>query len=183
MGVKQPLVALVLLLSLLAGSGLGLGATQGNGTRGPVYRVAQLASGLHRDPGAWLGHTVLVRGVAGVATCTQPPRRVLCGPLRFMLSDPDPAARWLDLTWTDGGPVLALLRRVPLLRSVVPAPQAIRWGAVAVYRIQLQVERPCGAACYAVVLLDAAPVPADPAGRSGWPWGHGRRSSLVPSTG
>jgi hypothetical protein len=100
-----------------------------------------------------------------------------------MLSDPDSAAARLDLTWTGGGPVLAFLRQVPLLRTVLPAQQAIRWGALAVHHFQLQVERPCAAACYAAVLLDAAPVPADPAPLSGWPGGHGRRGGMVPSTG
>jgi hypothetical protein len=91
-----------------------------------------------------------------------------------MLSDPDPASARLDLAWTGGGPMMAFLRQVPVLQTVVPAPQAIRWGAVAVYRIRLQVERPCGAACYAAVLLDAARVPSSPA-----PRGAGRGAAVL----
>jgi hypothetical protein len=79
-GSRQPLLVPVLLLGLVASIGLGLEATQGNGARGPVYRVAQIAGGLSRDPEAWLGHTVLVRGVASVAACVQPPTGPLCGP-------------------------------------------------------------------------------------------------------
>jgi hypothetical protein len=83
----------------------------------------------------------------------------LCGTPRFSLRDPDPAAALdrLDLTWRPGDPLLTVLRRVPLVGGILPAPHVIRWDVVAVYRVYLRVERPCGGACYEAVLLDAAP--------------------------
>jgi hypothetical protein len=52
------------------------------------------------------------------------------------------------------------VRRVPLLGGLLPAPQAVAWGWVATYRVELRAlaEGPCGGSgCYAAVLLDAAP--------------------------
>jgi hypothetical protein len=57
-------------------------------------------------------------------------------------------------------PVLAVLRRLPLLGTLVLAPQVLHWGAPATYRIRLQAvpESICGISnCCKPLLLDAAP--------------------------
>jgi hypothetical protein len=49
---------------------------------------------------------------------------------------------------------------VPLLGGLLPAPQAVQWGEVATYRVELRAMpgKGCGAAtCYEAGLLDAAP--------------------------
>jgi hypothetical protein len=78
---------------------------------------------------------------------------------RSSLRDPDPATAHdrLDLTWGPGDSLLSVLRRVPLLGAILPAPHVIRWNVIADYRVHLRVERPCGCACYEAVSLDATP--------------------------
>jgi hypothetical protein len=66
----------------------------------------------------------------------------------------------LVLVPLDPPPAVAVLRRLPLLRGLVPAPQALRWGAVATYRVRLQAipESICDSdICFEALLLDAAP--------------------------
>lgn len=51
-------------------------------------------------------------------------------------------------------------RRMPLLRGIAPAPQAVQWDSVATYRVQLRrvANRSCGSTtCYEAVMLDAEP--------------------------
>jgi hypothetical protein len=72
---------------------------------------------------------------------------------------------WLPLRRGPSHPLLALLRWVPGLAPLLPAPQAPVWGWATTYRVQIRplVQEPCsGALCYAAVLLDAAAWP-DPA--------------------
>ena len=147
---------LCLVLGLaLAGSGLR--------DRSPVYSVAAIQARLVRHPAAWAKRTVRVRGVAVAMPCAlQPPATaVLCGAPRFALNDPDPAAAplGLALAWARSDSLLTVLRRVPFLGSIVPAPQAIRWDVVAVYRVRFRAlaGTPCGSGCYEAVVLDAAP--------------------------
>jgi hypothetical protein len=55
---------------------------------------------------------------------------------------------------------LAWLRRVPVLGTLLPAPQVLHWGVVATYRVRLRAipESSCGSVvCFEAVLLDSAP--------------------------
>jgi hypothetical protein len=126
-----------------------------------VYAVAAVLTRLAHDPEpeVWLNRTLLVRGIATAQACMAGPTAAFCGPPRFMLRDPDPraAATRLDLTWTDGDSLPAVLRGLPMLGLIFPAPQAIQWDRVAVYRVQLRIEHPCSVACDEAVLLDAMP--------------------------
>jgi hypothetical protein len=79
---------------------------------------------------------------------------VLLGPPR--LTDPRGQGSW-PLAWGPPDPLLARLRAVPLLRHVVPPPQTVSWGRLAIYRIQLRRApgRVCPE-CYEAVLVDPA---------------------------
>jgi hypothetical protein len=164
MAMQRRLVFRVLLLGLLALIGLGVTTNRTRRNPEPVYTVAAVQSGLTHDPAAWENRILLVRGEAVAIGCTMAPAVVLCSSPRFGLRDPDPAAtrKQLDLTWADCTPLLSFLRHMPLLGTMVPAPQVIRWDAPAVYRVQLRIERPCSVACGEAVLLDAAGVAPRP---------------------
>lgn len=157
---RAVLLALVGVPSLALAIVLGVSVVGGRAGQAPVYSVAAV-TGLSHDPATLVGRTLLVRGVAAGTACLPPPNATLCGIPRFSLRDPGPAAALnrLDLTWGPGDPLLAVLRRVPLLGAILPAQQVIRWEAVAVYRVRFRVERHCGDACYEALLLDAAPGP------------------------
>jgi hypothetical protein len=144
-------------LGLAQASGLAAVALRGPLDQGPVYTVAQVQAQLWRQPGAWAGRTVRVRGVAtewcmpGYSRCLLP-----------HLSDPDleVASEPLLLAWAAPDPLLAFVRRVPLLGDPLPAPQAVDWWEVATYRVELRAtpDEACGAAtCYEALLLDGAP--------------------------
>jgi hypothetical protein len=65
-----------------------------------------------------------------------------------------PVAGW------EPDPLLAALRRLPLVGGLVPGPRAVRRGVLATYRVRLQpAPAPvCDATpCYEVFLQDAAP--------------------------
>jgi hypothetical protein len=159
MAQQRRLVFRVLLLGLLALIGLGVTTVRTRRTPEPVYSVVAVQSGLTHNPAAWANRILLVRGEAVAIGCTTAAEVGLCGPPRFGLRDPAPAAtrEQLDLTWAGGTPLLTFLRRVPLVGTIVPAPQVIRWDALAVYRVQLRIEHPCSVTCAEAVLLDAVP--------------------------
>jgi hypothetical protein len=158
--------ARVLIVSVVVGMLWLGGATflplTGQRAAGRVYSVAQLHAQIERDPTAWVGRTVRVRGwipgcpgilsLAGPAACQGSPPLLadssapMSAPLSVAMGAPDP--------------LLAVLRRVPLLGEHVPAPQALRWEANATYRVQLRIapDTWCRRSpCYQAVLLDAAP--------------------------
>jgi hypothetical protein len=47
---KQPLIVLIMLVSLVASSGLAVSATIKHSLRGPIYGVAEVTAGLRHDP-------------------------------------------------------------------------------------------------------------------------------------
>jgi hypothetical protein len=152
------------LAGLVLATGLALAAGCGHRHEGPVYSVADLRAHLADNPGAWLGRTVWVRGVAG--TCLDAARqggKVLgCRNWPPDLSDPASvgARVSLPLVWGSQDPLLALLRRVPLLSGSVPAAPAPLWWMPATYRVQLRAAADyiCGTTpCYEALLLDTAP--------------------------
>jgi hypothetical protein len=127
--------------------------------RPPVYSVRMLRAALAQAPEPWAGRTLLVRGVVKGCPYLRPGP---CASWPPALTDPaeaasPPDAELLPLAWGSAPPWVAFLRRLPLLSAVVPAAQAPRWGALAVYRVQVRALR-CGAAqspCYEALLLDA----------------------------
>src|SRR5262249_2553509 len=84
-----------------------------------------------------------------------------CPPVQAALEDLAPTASApLPLAWEGPDPLLAAVRRVPLLGGLLPAPQALDWGVVATYRVRLRAipESICGSGvCFEAVLLGAGP--------------------------
>jgi hypothetical protein len=148
----------------LAAVALAAGIVQatGGGAGGAVYTVAQVQPHLHHDPAAWVGRTLRVRGIAIPAGCsTWDAQQDLPCPDRWRqgIVDPD-GVTLLPLTVGPPNPLLASVRRLPLLGGLAPAPRAVHWGAVATYRVRLGAlpRSLCGTTpCYEARLLDAAP--------------------------
>jgi hypothetical protein len=132
----------------------------------PVYTLAEVGTGLHRDPGSWVDRPLHVRGVALPCEVT----------LEGLVADARvPCARGLPVLQSETGagngstfllgrgkpdPVAALLRDLPLLGHLVPAPATVQWGVLATYRIEI-IAVPNALANtlhdYKALLLDAAP--------------------------
>jgi hypothetical protein len=161
--IQPPLAVLAVALGLGMAIGLGMAAEIGSPRPGPVYTLGQLHALLARGPDEWAGRTVLVRGMVGVTVCAVPVTGALCSTPRYSLRDPDPRALsdQLALTLGAGDPLLTSLRREPLLGAILPAAQAVVWGAVATYRVQLRTPADAGSCdalpCVEAVLLDATP--------------------------
>jgi hypothetical protein len=126
----------------------------------PVYSVAAVRTHLARNPHAWTGRAVRVQALTMSPACIER-ESVLCAgwsPDVANLVDPVDG-EFLPLTQVAATPLLSLLRRLPLLRDLVPAAPALHWGMRATYRVRLRAA-PAGscalAPCYEAVLLDAA---------------------------
>jgi hypothetical protein len=127
----------------------------------PVYSVVELHANLTRRPAAWVGRIVWVQGLAVASGCqTWPaPEGTDCRDWRQGIADPR-RVEVLPLAEGVPNPLLAILRRVPLLSTVMPPPQQLRWGAVTTYRVRVRLAPASSCSilpCYEVVLLDAAP--------------------------
>jgi hypothetical protein len=149
--VSRPFFLMMVSSLLIAVCGAALTTTrQLAGSR--VYSVAQVQRQLARDARWWLGRTILVRGmVAGEPAYHPAPSLVAVD----AAAPVDP----LPLAWAGVDPLRAYLRRLPVLGSLAPQAQAVRWGVVAVYRIQLRVAPASSCPdppCYEAVLPDAA---------------------------
>ena len=150
------------LAALLPWLGGRLAAT--GSAREPVYSMAALAAHLDRDPAAWLHRTLRVHALlGGKCVALSGLYTQVCSSWEMALTDPaggqDVAP--LPLTWGDAPPLMAVLRRLPLLGRLVPRPQIMHSSAVAPYRIRLQTT-PCtalddGPVCNGALLLDAVP--------------------------
>jgi hypothetical protein len=149
----------VALAGLMLAGGLALVvSTVSTGAFAPVYTVSELRVGLADHPHVWLGQTMLVRGVALGLACPPNASCVVAWPA---LGDADATRPDSTLPLSMGPPnsLLALLRRLPLVGRLVPAPQLLRWGRPAVYRIQVRDTAgtsPKGTRHYEAVLLDPA---------------------------
>jgi hypothetical protein len=125
---RSPLL-LGVLLGLALATGLAAVALRRPLDHGPVYTVAQVHAQLKRQPGAWMNRPLLLRGVADVAACvaraTDAP--LLCAPPRAILGDAGPpaASATLPLAWAGRNPLLAVVRRVPLLGGLRPKPASM----------------------------------------------------------
>lgn len=146
------LLGALLALSFAAASAAAIGAGHGNHAR--VYSLAVVQAGLARSPEAWVGRTIMVRGMVVTGSPADYPSPSLMDADAAAAVDPLPLAR------AGPDPLRAFLRRLPWLGSLASGAQAIRWDEVAIYRVQLrvQVRAHCdGIRCYEAVLLDAAP--------------------------
>jgi hypothetical protein len=154
-------------LSLVLVGSLTAAAVNGYTNRGQAYSVATLVRQLEQHPHVWAGRTVYVKGVV-TAALSYTPGSTGCGQ--------SPVCRKVQATWwlvdveapsSETGLLLqwgapdsfrALLRRAPLLGQSAPTPALLLPDTVAIYRIQLRLlPRSTCPACYAAVLLDAAP--------------------------
>jgi hypothetical protein len=147
------------LMLLLAA--ISLARSPAAGTGGPVYTVAALQERLARQPSAWIDRTVRVHAVAEPCTVTADGPGAPCVERHPALVDVGKSDAALPLLAGQGPryALLALARRIPLLRRLMPAPASISWGVAAVYRIELRRSACSGGAppCYAALLLAAAP--------------------------
>jgi hypothetical protein len=130
---------------------------------GPIYTLTTLRVQLERDPQTWINTSVRVLGL--LASCnnvTLRPGSSPCPVWHTVLRDPLAARSSLEVPVLLGStpPMLSLLRRVPLLGELTPAPQVLQWGTPAVYAIQLRAT-PCplpgSRTCFAALLLDPGP--------------------------
>lgn len=162
MTMRRYLVPLLVLPALVVVATSAAVTTAGRPDHSRVYTVAEVRDRLARNPGDWVGRTVRVRGKAMACHIWLEHGHFQCRPQRPCLSDPDADATSepLLLRWDDPNPALTVLRRLPLLGSLMRAPQTVDWGEVATYRIQVRpmASSRCGTgACYEALLLDAAP--------------------------
>jgi hypothetical protein len=147
------------LLGVLVASGLVVAALSTQERYGAVYSVAGLHERLAAHPAAWVGRPLRVRALAGA--CTTQSGTGPCLYWQPELTDPDaPPGAWaLPLARGSSPPLLALLRRLPLLGDLAPPPQRPHWGQTRVYSLLLQAG-PCFTGdpppCYEAVLIDAA---------------------------
>ena len=152
----------VALAALVLAGGLALvvfTVSHGVAAFGPVYTVAELRAGLADNPHVWLGHSVLVRGVVLGLSC---PPNASCAFALPVLIDADATGpgNYLPLSVGPANPLLALLRRLPLVGRLMPGPQLLRWGRPAIYRVQVREAvgtSPRETRPYEAVLLDPAP--------------------------
>jgi hypothetical protein len=130
---------------------------------GPIFSVEAVRTGLVRDPAVWLHRSLRIRAIA--SRCGGPaggPHCLYAQP-QLLGASGDGATWALSLDWDPASPpLLQLVRRLPVLGTLMPPPQRLRWGVMAVYRVRLAPVSPppWGASpCYEGVLLDAAPGP------------------------
>lgn len=125
---RLPELALLVVLAALAlGGGLQLATGGGHATgsaatvSNQVYTVDQVRAGLTQDPSAWVGHTILVRGV-------------LQGPLTFCgQANPCPPET-LGLM-DDGNAILAPDQYLPVVAQASLDIQRPRYNVPATYRV------------------------------------------------
>jgi hypothetical protein len=165
------LLVVLALASLLVGATIALSVLR---QPSRVYSVAAARAALLHRPERWIGRTLYVRG--RLDGCPRAPAP--CPIWQPRLFDPSvatgrgalPVERRPSASW------LLALRRIPVLGALVPAPRALRWGAVGTYavRVRAQPIAPCpwyscggdpdlaafscdAATCYEALLLDAMP--------------------------
>jgi hypothetical protein len=158
---NQSLRLLVAPLALVLGAGSAAVISTGQRSHVPVYTLAELRAGLVRNPAAWVGRAVRVRGMVQSSGCLawDAGGSAPCRDRAAYLLGPD-GASVLQVAGWERDPLLATLRRLPLVGRLVPGPRAARWGALATYRVRLQAAPApvCDdTPCYEVFLLDAAP--------------------------
>lgn len=149
------------LAALLLGSSALFARAGSLRAAGQVYTIATIQVELAKDPASWEGRTVRVRAVLwGCRVWRGALRTSACLVWQPVLLDATraDATRPLPLAWGETPPVLTLLRSLPAIGHLVPAPQVPMWGVAAIYRVQIQVRR-CSTSqpppCWQIMLLDA----------------------------
>jgi hypothetical protein len=158
-----PAVLLALLLIALGGH-LDVAIARSSQGPMPAYSVDQIRADLTHHPMAWVDRTVRVRGILQgpfvFCGATRP-----CPPPIWGLIDAENESVAPDLLLPvkagAPAPLWAALRRLPLVRTIVPAPQVMRFGLPTTYRLQLRVapalcRANTGLLCYEGVVVDAA---------------------------
>lgn len=153
-------------IALVAVGGLVAVVTTHVGAATSVYTPSALRAGITRNPSAWVGRTVLVRGlVVGCGPWMHCPiRQMGTPPLALADSATAPPSQALPLQWGSQDDMLAALRRLPFVGRWIPRPQTAHWGTTALYRVRLQAlpATACGvqrrsAPCDGAALLDSTP--------------------------
>ncbi|HWE60118.1 MAG TPA: hypothetical protein VHB98_00250 [Chloroflexota bacterium] len=161
---KHLLLLACLALLILLSAQVEVAVARYSQTRTPVYSVGRIRAVLTQDPKAWIGRTVLVRGILQgpfvFCGATRP-----CPPAVLGLIDGENESVAPDqlLPVAAGSPVplWAVLRRVPLAGTLLPAPQQMRFGLMTTYQLRLRAAPAlCGGntglLCYEGVVVDAA---------------------------
>jgi hypothetical protein len=149
-----------LLGALLIGACL-VAAARNHRDQPQAYSIAQVRTGLDRQPAAWLHRSLRVRAIPVLRRClaweTPGPICQLWGPA-LVGAERSSAVEPLPLAWGEAPAVFAFLRHQSVLGNLVPPPQSIRWATPGVYRIRLRAA-PCFAPglapCYQAVIVDA----------------------------
>ena len=187
--------SVVALLIVLSACLIAFAASSSMGGGGPTYSLAAVQAGIARAPAVWSGRTLRIAARLRAAyedeLCA--PRAAYCDTRKHYLFDlaaDAPAGTSIGggLTAVDAGiapqapnpeltllvgvpdPLLGRLRQIPLLKSLLPQPQAIRFGKDAVYRVRVErvpttsmsalctvVRAQRSQQCLNLVLLDADP--------------------------
>jgi len=183
-------LALVALLIVLSACLIAFAASSSAGVGGSVYSLAGVQAGIAHAPAVWSGRTLRI---AGRLRAAYAPRAAYCDTRKHYLFDvaaDAPAGTSIGggLTLVDAGiapqapnpeltllvgapdPLLSRLRQIPLLKSLLPQPQAMRFGKGAVYRVRVErvpttsmsalctrVRAQHSQQCFNLVLLDADP--------------------------
>lgn len=129
-----------------------------------VYPVSAVSTGLRQHPAAWLGRTVLVRGVVLGRFLDPGCSRPTCpGTGAYSLGPAldgagAPGAVLLPLVPGQASPWIAAFRRIPALRGFLPGLQTVQLFREATYRVRLQEGHGgCGSGlCTEAILMDGA---------------------------
>ncbi len=138
-------LALCVFVTLLVGA-----ARYAPPSAGPVYSVATVYHGLTRDPAAWQGRVVRVRGIVriaggpwgmpSIAVLTDPTNHMMVGKIDLLRLG---IVRWLLGRNDEGGTPGLFLHEAPTSR------QRLDTQAAAIYRVRLT-RMPFGGQLYAV---------------------------------
>lgn len=194
-GSMKKFLALVALLIVLSACLIAFAASSSAGVGGSVYSLAGVQAGIAHAPAVWSGRTLRIAGRLRAAYADEmcAPRAAYCDTRKHYLFDvaaDAPAGTSIGggLTLVDAGiapqapnpeltllvgtpdPLLSRLRQIPLLKSLLPQPQAMRFGKGAVYRVRVErvpttsmsalctrVRAQHSQQCFNLVLLDADP--------------------------
>lgn len=145
---KRPaLVVLVLILALAlvtAGATSLAGGGRHAAVAARVFTVAQVRTVMAHNPKEWAGGAVLVRGRLVVMVFDCPYMgRFWCPTLQWVEIDPDaPGPQPLLVTLTPANPLLAAIRRLPLLGRFIPTTGPLHEGP-GIFRIRLRAAPRC----------------------------------------
>lgn len=140
---RRALLGLAIVLAVVIASGL-LKTTTSSARSTRVYTVAQVRAIMARDPNEWVGRTVRVQGRVVITLLACPYNgRFWCHAIQWAEIDPDvPGPRPLLVVPESANPLLAALRRLPVVGRYVPASRALREGR-GVFRIRLRATPHC----------------------------------------